>query len=681
MHTYQAQPHGGGEPPPPPPDSGGIDPGGQGTDNCTCSTEIKDDVSCSSGKRVIKSCQHCPSTNNCADDLGAAPLWVQVISDEPDGSRKSWKGSQLEDAVKIDANPATADWSVSGTSGGIDDEGYFNKYRPFARDDIENRTWLFNKNNNRIDASGTMNVWLENDLGHEELWSNHFCANGRANRAGGLPVNRYANQEIDGNNSFGNSLGGGMPNGGVSYRCKLAPGFDASLTDNPDAYCAEDYDGCIQPFRGNSLCEGGTCSKRTGYHDILFTHIDNFKWITTGGWDGAGWWDPYRSESPGLRYQGRWSATYQIYGDNFIKEFDVKIRAPLGYLCQIADARRYSPWTDDDDESGPPITKQNSGSFVESTRNKPRCTWHVDAFDDGDGNGIMLSFLISKDPNYNPNGWYKVRDATFHKKGNLIVTYPAIVDPYDSDDNGKAYPLINSGSANNAGLTTVADDTFIASGNKDQELADKRDDPDTPEDEGITGQVGKVSPKNWRLSNYDVNPPYLSNLDDYLAVLRGQKTTTPITNVNQIQGNTINIFTGGNFTLNAPLPDRGSPYVVFVDGDLTLGPGMGATVNTTGDSVALIATGNINIHSTITQIDAIMIGNGFNLASDLAIGTNSPTPLKINGNLVSNTAVQTWRRDRPDFEKPSLFVVFKPKMYLDIMPLLSLMQSGGRQIE
>jgi hypothetical protein len=364
-----------------------------------------------------------------------------------------------------------------------------------------------------------------------------------------------------------------------------------------------------------------------------------------------------------------------MYGNNSFAKFDVHLRAPLGYLCRIADARRWSPWTDDDDESGPPTTKQNSGEFQMSTRDQPRCVWEVDAFDDGDGNGIVLSFLISKDPNYNPSGWYKIVDGAFHKNGSLTMTYPSIVNPYDTDDNGKVYPVVKSANSNTNGLSTVATQTFIASGNKDDNLALIRSGTHPN-----AGQVGKVSTQNWKLTNYAVNSSYLSNLGDFLSVIKGQKATKTITDLNQIERNKVNII-NSPYTITGALPDRGGPYILLVNGALTLNIGAGSTVNTTGDSIALISTSTINIHSTIGQINTILVADSFNLAYDLAAGTNSATPLKINGNLVSANPVDTLRRDRPDFDKPSLFVVFKPKMYLDVLPLLSVTQTGGRQIQ
>ena len=106
---------------------------------------------------------------------------MQVVSRETDGVY-TWKGDQYEDKVQVDGNAATPDWSYTGTGGGIDDEGYINKFRAFYDDWSAGRTWTFDKKHNRIDASGTMNIWIEDALGYEEYWSNHWCASGLGNR-------------------------------------------------------------------------------------------------------------------------------------------------------------------------------------------------------------------------------------------------------------------------------------------------------------------------------------------------------------------------------------------------------------------------------------------------------------------------------------------------------------------
>ncbi len=655
---------GGGEPTGP----GGEDPGGGGEDNCVCETNIvADTISCTvSGKRVVKTCDGCAGSSMCAEDLGAAPLWVQVISVESDGSRWSWKGSQYEDKVKV--NPSdTTPWSYTSSGGGIDDEGYFKYYRPFSNDASYNRTWEFNRTTNRIDASGTMNLWIAGGLGHEEYWSNHFCGNGRAMRPEPLPLNQYQDQIVDGNNNFGQRVGGRFPNGGVNNRCKLAPGFNVNQASNPNSYCERDYDGCIDAFSGGKTCVGEYC-ERTGYHEYIDIHTWDFSWLTEGGW-GSGWWDKYRATNPGMRYQGRWFSTYQIYGDSANPKFDIKLRAPLGYLCRVADARRIG-------EDGNP-TKQSSGDYIDDFKaqgeTKPRCLWNIDEFDGGDGHGILVTFLLTRDDDFDIPGWYKIKDGSFYRKGDLDMTYPAIVNPYDGDDNGKTYPVIDFDNVTNPGLTTLAGNTLIASGNKDEILAAGSTNP---------GLVGKISSTNWRITNYTQNSTYLSNLSAFLSVLQGESGTTTITNVNQITSND-KVYIANNLVINTPLPPR-TRYILFVNGNLTLSAPPGIT--TIGDpnrSIVIIATGNININSNIKEINAILIANGFDLASDLAAGANSVNPLKINGNLISNEFIYISRRDRPppDQDKPSVFVVFKPKMYFDLLPLLSSSALSGRQVQ
>jgi len=658
----------GNNPPPaePPPATGpgGQDPGGTPEENCVCNTQVVNDASCTlSGKRVVKTCTNCSGSSICAEDLGAAPLWVQVVSVESDGSRISWKGSQYEDIVKVDTSDALQDWSYPGTGGGIDDEGYFKYYRPYYTDALYNKTWEFDKNTNRIDASGTMNLWIPDGLGNEEFWSNHFCGNGRGwsltdnQKPPYPPANTYQNQIVNGNDYNGRNVSAYFDSkyNAISY-CRI----DQNSTT--PYYCTPDYDGCIYAFSGGKTCVGDYCNSG-GYHAFLNEHIGDFNWINWVRDGSPAWGLQWINSSPGLRYQGRWSATFQIYGDTQNPRFDVNLRAPLGYLCRIADARRIQD-NSCSGCSGEMETEQNSGNFIESGRDQPRCTWHVEQFADGAGHGIAMTFLITKDPNFNIAGWYKVRDGSFYKKGNIDVIYPSIVNPYDSDDNGKIYPVLDFDNAVNPGLTTLTGDTLIASGNIDGQLT--------------TDKKGKVSATNWRINNYTADTPFLSNLRNFLSTLQGQASTITITNIGQIQENKVNIIDIADFTINTPLPSNKRNYILFVKGNLTLDAAAGNIIGSTANSIALIAAESININSNIREINAILIADRFNLAYPSGSSTNA---LKVNGNLISNDLVETWRRDRSDYDKPSVFVVFKPNMYFDLLKLLSSSTLSGRQVQ
>ena len=736
-HPEGGEPPAGGNPPagedpPPATGEGGANPGGAGNEDCVCGTKVESNSPDCPGKiKVIRTCNNiCDQSGyDCVADngLGFAPLWTAVVSlEQPSNIRTYWKGSQDEDAVVIDEGN-TQSWSVDpDDGGGLDDEGYFNLFRVFYGDFVAGnigRRWIFDKASNHIDASGTMNIWIEDSVGYEEYWSNHFCGNGLAWYPHVVYYNSghgtvYDNRDILATGNMAKGMGGGIPNGGVNPYCKLADGFDPDepLT-NVNPFCALDYDGCIGPFSGGKTCLDGSC-KAEGFHDSINAFIID----ANEGFYNEGITNPFNI---GPRYAGAWAASFWMYGDRReLNSFEIRLRAPLGYLCKAGKGRRiadlsnanpgnftkststdfsfdehgdivYSEFVVDDDGQlvldalGNPIPVSDELSGF-TKLSEASCYIEINKFHDGGGKGINTIFTIEKDPNFNISGWYKIKDGSFHKKGNITATYPALVNKYDDiDDNGKVYPIIDADNVSNPGLTTLTHDTFIVSSNRDELLEVERSD-----NIGTTDpRVGKISSTNWRIGGYFPNSSFLSNLGNFLEVLRSQSSTDEISNINQItQPNRVYIYdTGSDLDVTAQLPvtSPAGPYVLVVNGNLRFGNNSGTdvggikTINTSGQSIALIATGNINIHSSIEEINAVLIANGFNLAFNLVglPNPNSSDPLKINGNLVSNTSVQTWRRDRPDYDKPSLFVVLKPRTYMDLLPLLSSATLSGRQVQ
>src|SRR3989344_4891532 len=186
QHPPGSEPPAGGKPPagedpPPATGEGGANPGGAGNEDCVCGTKVESNSPDCPGKiKVIRTCNNiCDQSGyDCVADngLGFAPLWTAVVSlEQPSNIRTYWKGSQDEDAVVIDEGN-TQSWSVDpDDGGGLDDEGYFNLFRVFYGDFVAGnigRRWIFDKASNHIDASGTMNIWIEDSVGYEEDWSN-----------------------------------------------------------------------------------------------------------------------------------------------------------------------------------------------------------------------------------------------------------------------------------------------------------------------------------------------------------------------------------------------------------------------------------------------------------------------------------------------------------------------------
>jgi hypothetical protein len=161
--------------------------------------------------------------------------------------------------------------------------------------------------------------------------------------------------------------------------------------------------------------------------------------------------------------------------------------------------------------------------------------------------------------------------------------------------------------------------------------------------------------------------------------LRDTKDAVTITTMAQVQANKVNIREGGSLTINSALP-AGS-YVIFVDGNVNINTFAASTIfNPANQSIAIIATGTIFIHQNYSVANGIFVANNVQLTSNGVVTPQLP-PLKINGNLISITSVNELIRLSTDQRSPSLFVVFKPQMYLDLLPLLSTTVQEGRQLE
>ncbi|HRN70888.1 MAG TPA: hypothetical protein PLS49_06945, partial [Candidatus Woesebacteria bacterium] len=191
---------------------------------------------------------------------------------------------------------------------------------------------------------------------------------------------------------------------------------------------------------------------------------------------------------------------------------------------------------------------------------------------------------------------------------------------------------------------------------------------------------GTVSSPNIQKDNYTDGNIYLNALSTFVTYANAQKPTKVITNLNQIEGNKINVFGTGTQTLNINTQPTTAQtnFVLLVNGNVTIS--VNPYNNIPNNSIAIIATGTITITNNVSLINAILIADTIQLTNPVT--STSTTPLKINGNLISNTAV-TVTRDRatnPDLQ-PNLFVVFNPKMYLDLLPQLSDITVEGRQVE
>ena len=268
--------------------------------------------------------------------------------------------------------------------------------------------------------------------------------------------------------------------------------------------------------------------------------------------------------------------------------------------------------------------------------------------------------------------YFKVKDTSFYKIGNLTSNFPVTPVAYDASDTvaggyfnqGQAGMVIASGASLSAGTGGTA----------------------------ISGSSG--SARNWTALNYSGGNPFTST--SFLNYVKAKKNTTAATYATLPQAGT-----GGTYsitdttvtisgsaptfrdyitivmptaasTLNLSVSDLGKDGVTFiVNGDVNIN-GNAGTFNSSNRPFAVIATGTITFANTLTEADGLYVGNALNF------GTGT-TPLKIVGNVSSATA-SAFGRDRAA-SSPSMFIVFDPRHYMSIADKVSTVKSSWTQLQ
>ena len=168
----------------------------------------------------------------------------------------------------------------------------------------------------------------------------------------------------------------------------------------------------------------------------------------------------------------------------------------------------------------------------------------------------------------------------------------------------------------------------------------------------------------------------------FVDYIKSRKQYVTITDTNgngiiesgELISNKINMITG-NFTVDSPSIQSKSPFLLVVIGDVTIT----GNINPPAKSMAIITTGAIKINSTVTELNGIFIANSVDFASDIIPGNTTANTLKITGNLISLTNTDTNKRKRDDIQKPSLYIIVKPEMYLDLLPMISIRHYEWRE--
>lgn len=281
------------------------------------------------------------------------------------------------------------------------------------------------------------------------------------------------------------------------------------------------------------------------------------------------------------------------------------------------------------------------------------------SLDVSDFAGANITQTVVNDTTLYPPYWYKLKNASLIKKGNLVNYLAYSPSPYDSDDTNQRYLIIGE-----AGVVSVEGNNITLG--------------------APTEDVGQlISSKKWGHRSYQKQSHFF--VEQYLAYSKARKAMKVVTDPNDIENNKINLLRRGNITIisggddpshsrfnSSHFAKQNSVIIVRTsdDSDLAEVTFDLSTFNPAKNSLAIIAK-KITFNDNTSEINGIFLASSFQLASEPSPHYSS-NPLKITGNLSSfDEIVDTTVRRRPDINKPSIFIVFSPQMYLDLLPYLS----------
>lgn len=271
--------------------------------------------------------------------------------------------------------------------------------------------------------------------------------------------------------------------------------------------------------------------------------------------------------------------------------------------------------------------------------------------------GSTFSQQVIGNITFYPPYWYKLKNTSLIKMGTLTNYLASSPQPYDADDNSQRLLIIGEGGV----VTTVGNNITLG---------------------GNTADL--VSSKKWYALNYQNSRNFFVN--QYIQYSKSRKAMKIITNTNDIETNKINLLKSGNITIdnnnkslfekeNYVLIVRNQQDTDFAEVIFNLNSFNNATPF---KSLAIIAK-KITFSDNTQEINGVFLASSFQLATNPSPHyTNNP--LKITGNLSSfEEIVDTTVRRRTDVTRPSIFIVFSPTMYLNLLPFLSISKYNWQQ--
>lgn len=248
-------------------------------------------------------------------------------------------------------------------------------------------------------------------------------------------------------------------------------------------------------------------------------------------------------------------------------------------------------------------------------------------------------------------GWFKLNGASFNSRMSNRQNYvPRTLQKYDATTDD---------SITNHHIMIGSSGILLQNG------------PLDPGSNAYESGVKTYSTNNWYTNGYaSTNTISVAKYIDYI---KGRKNFTSITGAvtaSSFLTSGVYVYVG-DLTLDPTWFD-GKNIVLVVQGTVSISS---ATFIPTNGSLALLSN-IISIDSSVTEIKAILIG------TQVLTGNSDVNPLKITGNLIDEEeSGMLLGRTRADGTKPSLFIVFNPQMYLNVLPYLSTSTYDWRQTQ
>lgn len=255
---------------------------------------------------------------------------------------------------------------------------------------------------------------------------------------------------------------------------------------------------------------------------------------------------------------------------------------------------------------------------------------------------FMIIVTLTPTPTPYLGPWPKLKDSSYVSRFRVQSTIPNSPIAYDSDDTTQPHFIIGDGGV------VISRSISLTSLNSN----------------------AKASTKDWKFGNYsDMLPPTLTP-SDYELYVRGRKEHKDIDSLNEIDGDGIySLKSTADLNIDS-VPAAFNLYNVVLIAHGTVNINVTNSFNPS-KSVAIVAP-IVNFSPQTTDASGIFIANVVNTGSTTNQG------LKINGNLIAQDTFNIQRR-WSNLNRPTIFVVFKPEIYLDLLPYLSVASYNWQQ--